>query len=201
MTEDEAFDAIRAFMVAVNNERRHFDALYTPLEAINKAYQNGPTPKGPFGLITYLGDIDNGEADHFCYGEAVILERSRQATDPDLQDAPVATESRTRSVVMKFRFDFYASRAGNYAQIFLAAFRSSRAQADLPGMMPREFRNVTSQPELIGQKWEGRAHFEIEFVTLNSDPVAIDSVNSGRFTIERQGVTTGNTELSYEKGN
>ena len=200
MTEDEAFDAIHAFMCAINNERKFIDARYTPLALISRAYQTAPAPTGPYGLITFLGATDNGEADHRCYGEAVILERSRQASDPAMQARAVVTEARTKSQLHRYRFDFYASRAADYARLFQAAFRSERALCDLGALLPRSVHDISYEPELVGQQWEGRARFEVELAALHVDLVAIDTIETGTVAAEGVGASRVETEFSFQKG-
>jgi hypothetical protein len=200
MTEDEAFEAIHAFLCAINQERKFIDALYKPLVAINRAYQTAPVPKGPYGLITFLGTTDSGEADYRSYGEAVVLERSRQASDPAMQSVAVATETRTKSELHRYRFDFYASRPSDYARLFQAAFRSERALSDLGGLLPRSIHDISYEPELVGQQWEGRARFEVELAALRVDLVAIDTIEKGSISSEGVGASRVETEFSFQKG-
>ena len=197
MTEAEAFRAVERFLAAINAERRFIDPAYEPLTAIVRSPAGAPRKDGPYALVTFIGSIDNGEADHFCYDEAVILARSEAATDAAMKQRPVVTEARVRSVAFKFRIDVFAGRALDYATVLNAAFRSSRATVDLGGMTPRDVGRVDYMPQLIGQEWEGRAKFEVELVALSAVRNAIDVIESGAVSIE---TASAETSFTFQKG-
>lgn len=199
MTEDEAWTAVEDYLAAINDERRYIDPLYKPLKAVVRAFQKAPRIKGAYALVTSLGMVDNHEADHFCYGEAVILSRSQKATNPDMQSRAVVTEARTRSYLYKFRVDVFASNALDYANVLRSAFLSSRATVDLAGMMPRTVGNVDFNPQFVAEDWEGRAKFEVELAGLHAISNAIDVIESGHVGMTGTGSQTIKTEFTYEK--
>lgn len=199
MTEDDVSEAVEAYLIAINSERRFIDPLYQPLAGIVRAFQSAPRPQGPYALVTPLGLIDNGEADHFTYGEAAILSRSQEATDPALQTRPVVTERRIRSVLAKIRIDVFAAKAVDYAQVLRGAFLSLRATTDLGGILPRSVGQIDYQPQLLGQEWEGRASFEVELAGLSGEANAIDVIEKGSVGVEAAGSTLRTAPFTYQK--
>ena len=199
MAEDDVSAAVENYLISINDERRFIDPLYQPLAGIARAYQSAPRPEGAYALVTPLGLVDNGEADHVTYGEAVILSRSREATDPALQEQPVVTERRIRSVLTKVRIDVFAAKAVDYAQVLRSAFLSCRASTDLGGILPRTVGNIDFQPQLIGQEWEGRASFEVELAGLTGEANAIDVIESGSVGVEAAGSSLRTAPFTYQK--
>lgn len=149
--------------------------------------------------MTPLGLIDSGEADHFTYGEAVILSRSQEATDPALQTRPVVTERRIRSILAKIRIDVFAAKAVDYAQVLRGAFLSLRATTDLGGILPRTVGQIDYLPQILGQEWEGRASFEVELAGLSGEANAIDVIEKGSVGVEAAGSTLRTAPFTYQK--
>lgn len=199
MNEDEVATTIEAFLQTINTERRFIDPTYKPLKSIIIANERAPTPVGSYAMVTMIGLVDNGEADHTDYREAVILSRSRDATVEELKAAPVEIERRFRSFLTKVRIDVFAGAASDYARILRGVFLSARAQTDLGCLMPRTIGDIESERVLVGQIWEGRARFEIELSGISRTETAIDVIESGRIRMTGTGSQTIETEFTYQK--
>lgn len=187
MTEDDLSDALQAYLRTVDQEATALAPGRVSLSKIIRDHMNAPRPKGPYGMITFIGSRDLGEADHPCYGTATIASVER------------VTETRVRSSEYKFRIDVYAPRATDYTKLFERALRSERAGVDLAGLVVRNIDGVSQSPELVQQKWEGRAHFTVELAALTRDTILIDVIESGEITFEGRGAAEINQSLIYEK--
>jgi len=188
MTEDDLSDALQAYLRTVDQEATKLSPGRVSLSKIIRDHMNAPRPKGPYGMITFIGSRDLGEADHPCYGTATI------------DTVPRVTETRVRASEYKFRIDVYAPRATDYTRLFERALRSERANAEMAGLVVRHVDAVSQVPELVGQKWEGRAHMTVELAALTREKLLIDVIESGDIQFEGAGATDLNASLHFQKG-
>ena len=187
MTEDDLSDRLQAYLEAIDAEATALTPGRDGLTRIIRDHINAPRPQGPYAMITFLASRDLVEADHPCFGTAVYDAEQR------------VTETRIRAVEYKFRVDVYAPRATDYTRLFERALRSDRAGVDLAGLVVRNIDGVSQSPELVQQKWEGRAHFTVELAALTRDTILIDVIESGEITFEGRGAAEINQNLIYEK--
>jgi len=188
MTEDDLSDRLQAYLKAIDDEATALTPGRVGLSKIIRDHMNAPRPQGPYAMITLLGSNDLAEADHPCYGTATIGGAER------------VTETRIRAAEYKFRVDVYAPRATDYTRLFERALRSERANVDLNGLVVRRVDPVTQAPELVGQKWEGRAHFTVELAALTREKLLIDVIESGDISFEGRGAAEINASLHFQKG-
>ena len=188
MTEDDLSDALQAYLKAIDAEATALAPGRVGLSKIIRDHMNAPRPAGPYAMITFIGSRDLGEADHPCYGTATIATQAR------------VTETRIRSSEYKFRIDVYAPRATDYTRLFERALRSERANVELGGLVVRHVDAVTQAPELVQQKWEGRAHMNVELAALTREKLLIDVIESGEIQFEGDGATDLDASLHFQKG-
>jgi len=188
MTEDDLSDALQAYLKAIDTEATVLDPSRKKLTAIIRDHMNAPRPKGPYAMITLVASRDLGEADHPCYDTVTISGVER------------VKETRVRTSEYKFRVDVYAPRATDYTRLFERALRSERAGAEMAGLVVRHVDGVTQAPELVQQKWEGRANFTVELAALTRETILIDVIESGEITFEGRGAAEINQSLNYQKG-
>lgn len=188
MTEDDLSDALQAYLKTIDAEASVLQPGRTALAHIIRDHMNAPRPTGPYAMITFIGSRDLGEADQPCYGTATVDGVER------------VTETRVRSSEYKFRIDVYAPRATDYTRLFERALRSERAGVEMGGLVVRHVDGVAQSPELVQQKWEGRANFTVELAALTREKMLIDVIESGDIQFDGVGATATNRELHFEKG-
>lgn len=188
MTEDDLSDALQAYLKVIDTEATVLVPARKKLAAIIRDHMNAPRPKGPYAMITLLGSNDLAEADHPCYGTATVEGEER------------VTEIRVRAAEYKFRVDVYAPRATDYTRLFERALRSERAGVELQGLVVRHVDGVSQAPELVQQKWEGRAHMTVELAALTREKLLIDVIESGEITFDGRGAAEINQSLQFQKG-
>ena len=188
MTEDDLSDALQAYLTIIDAEATALTPGRVALTRIIRDHMNAPRPTGPYGMITFLGSRDLGEADHPCYGVANIADEER------------ITEVRVRASEYKFRIVDYAPRATDYTRLFERALRSERAGVELQGLVVRHVDGVSQAPELVQQKWEGRAHMTVEMAALTREKLLIDVIESGEITFDGRGAADIHQSLQFQKG-
>lgn len=167
MTEAEVYDRIVAFLVKVNADA----ALITPgrdiLGRIIRANPNAPRPTGDYAALNLLSLIDVGEADCDLYREVTIA-----AT-------PRAVHDKVRAVEWLFRLEVYATYATDAARLFGIAFRSDYSNVLLAPLTVRRVDDVTRAPELIQQRWEGRANLDFAIGGIVVESTLTEFIESG----------------------
>lgn len=188
MTEDEAFDRLREFIVAIDAEAHVLNPTHVSLVDVLLQPTGGTRLVGPYAGITALGTRDTGEGEQICYGTATVDGVER------------VTELHTRPVEHGFRIDVYASRATDYLRLIRAALLSSRGRLDfLPGVV-RDVSPATAGPALNEGKWEGRANLTVTIGALATETILIDVIESGTIAFESEGIPSIANTIDYAKG-
>jgi hypothetical protein len=105
----------------------------------------------------------------------------------------------TRGVVRLWRVEVFATTAGAIADLFAGALQSSRAETDLERMKVRRVTRITYPRELVGERWEGRAAFDVEIADLVETSVLIDVIDRGSIEITGSGAVIVETVVDYQR--
>lgn len=201
MTASAAFDKLQAYLRAVDLEAEQLVPGHQRLEHIIRAYQGGPAPRGPYGLLTLQASTDLGEIDGYDY-RAVTWPTGQ--TDPETE-LPITEEriiqKRCRALGLQFAFDVFASDATNRINRFRLALLSDAAFVPLHPFVVRDIRRVNSTGELIGEHWQGRAALIIEMAGIETQEFAVDVIESGDIEIDGKSATADlpDATLTYDK--
>ncbi|GJE77281.1 phage neck terminator protein [Methylorubrum suomiense] len=188
MTEDEAFDRLRALLVAVNAESVLLGQTKTALTDIILHHQRAPMPEGAYAGLTPLGSTESGDGYSLCY-ETITLDGVERVV-----------EVRTIGISYGWRIDIYASRPRDHADAFHAALWSARAQLDLLPAVVSEIGEIKQSAERIQENWEGRANFTVTLSAARQQRTLIDVIERGHINFTGSGgPTTIRTSLDYAK--
>lgn len=181
MSEDDIFDMVRAYLVAVDAEATILTPGRPTLTEFIRGYQTAPRPEGTYAQISMIALRDNGEADHVSWRDVTI------GAGQHAQSRVV--ETKTRSLEIKARIDIYGRGSTDFARFFAAALRADRAIVDMPGLAVRDVNDSTLANELKGQLWESHAYITAELAFLGSDEFLIDVIDKGSIEIRANSVT------------
>lgn len=187
MTEDEASEALRAWLASVDAEATAIEPARAALDGVVHSHQVAPRMTGAYAVVTPLGERDDGAADHPTY-EAVTIDGVERIV-----------ETVTRGVVRLWRVEVFATTASAVADLFAGALQSSRAETDLERMKVRLVTRITYPRELVGERWEGRAAFDVEIADLVETSVLIDVIDRGSIEITGSGAVIVETVVDYQR--
>jgi hypothetical protein len=132
MTEDGAFNIVRAWLVRLAADAIVLDPLRAPLGEIIRDHQDGPRPEGAYATINLLGSDDL---------EEVRCEEFR-AVEVEIEGEPLPVErfalKSTRAVEFRFRIDVFASRPMEWIRLFRTAAMAGDMQVDLLPLVVRD---------------------------------------------------------------
>lgn len=166
-TEDDVYALLQRYFSTINAEAAALDSAYPPLAIVIRDRQSqAPRPVGAYAMLTGQGFRDDGEALAICHDALTVA------------TVPRVVESRVRSLLFLVRVDVYAPGASMYAGLFMNALKSDRAALDLSPLVVRRVKPTVSAPELIGQQWEGRAHFDVEIAALSTGRTLVDVIET-----------------------
>ena len=191
MTEDGAFNIVRAWLVRLAADAIVLDPLRAPLGEIIRDHQDGPRPEGAYATINLLGSDDL---------EEVRCEEFR-AVEVEIEGEPLPVErfalKSTRAVEFRFRIDVFASRPMEWIRLFRTAAMAGDMQVDLLPLVVRDVGEAQRAPDLTQAHWEGRARFDVAFGALVADEMIVDGVESGAVNFEGEGGATVQETLNY----
>lgn len=189
MTEDEAFDRLRTLLVEVDAESVILGQTQEALSEIILHHQRAPDPGGSFCRLTPLGSTESGDGYKLCYETRTINGVGR------------VVEVRTLGISYAWRVDIYASRPRDYADAFVAALQSARAQLQLLPAVVSEVGEVKQSAERNQENWEGRAHFTVTLSTARQQRTLIDVIERGHIDFTGSGGPVPvQTSIDYAKG-
>jgi hypothetical protein len=167
--QDATFDALRGVLLRLDNEYKIINPPHVKLVDVIRSHQNGPRPVGPYAMLTLQGERDTMESDCVAYTEIDI----GTVQDPDLR---VVAETR-RAMEFLFDIDIFASDALDRARQLSIAVQTAGAWVDT-AIIVREVKAPTFSPELVQQRWEGRARFELVLAAMVKSKTLIDVIES-----------------------
>lgn len=188
MTEDEAFDRLRTLLVAVDQESVALGQTVTPLTDIILHHQRAAMPEGAYAGLTPLGSTESGDGYTLCYETRTIAGVER------------VVEVRTIGLTYGWRVDIYASRPRDYADAFVAALQSARAQLEMLPAVVSEVGEVKQSADRNQENWEGRANFNVSLSTARQQRTLIDVIESGHIDLTASaGTRTVQAPIDYAK--
>lgn len=187
MTEDGAYDALRAFLVKLDADAALIDPERATLVDIIRDAQGAPRPVGSYAMIEFIADRDLEEFDSQAY------------SDLALDDGPRVVMCKGRGVEWLFRVHVYAPRPMDCCRLFAAGLRSGEASVQMAPLVVRDVRDIKRSPELIQQGWEGRAMFDVALGAVASNALLVDVIETGAIDLAGDGGSPVTTTLNYQK--
>jgi|GEM_PF-2626044 len=186
MTEDEAFDLLRRYLVKLDTDSAMLDPSWPKLTEVIKSPTNGPSPLGPYVGIQLLSDRD-----------------ARDALTDEFEDIEIGGEkrtilNRTRGWEWLFRVKLFSSNQTDNLKRFAAALDSPYSDVELYPLHVRAVGRITTAPKLVGDEWEGQSYIDVTLAGLTTEKMIVDVIDKGRVTIidETSGIKT---EVNYQK--
>lgn len=181
MTEAEVYDKVVAFLVEVNDEAALITPGHDKLTRIVQAHQNGPRITGDYASLNLLSHRDLREVDCDVYREQQI------------GGVPRAIHGKVRGIEWLFRVEIYATRATDAARWFQVALRSEYSDVRLSPLVIRRVDDVTRAPELIQQRWEGRANLDFSVAGVVVESTLTEFIERGAVEFDASIIMTSAT--------
>lgn len=191
MDEDGAYDALEAFLRKLAADAILIDPARAPLAVVIRDAQGAPRPRGAYAMIEFIADRDLEEFSDETYGEISV------GSGPSAEERVLMCKS--RGVEWLFRVNVCAPRPIDWARLFASGLRSAESSVWMAPLVVRDVRDIKRAPELIQQRWEGRAMFEVALGAVASEPLLIDVVETGEVITEGSGGTTVTAGFTYAK--
>jgi hypothetical protein len=170
MTEEEVYDKVMLYLDTINNDAAIINPAYDKIGKIIRAHQNAPRPVGDYAALNLLSHIDLAEVNCDIYRDQVIGGANR------------VVFSKARGIEWLFRVEVYASRPTDVARLFQTALRSDYTSLLLSPLVVRMVDDVTRTPEMIQQRWEGRANLDFSVAGVVTESLLIDHISEGKLT-------------------
>lgn len=167
MTEAEIYDRVVAFLTGVNANAALITPGHDTLGRIIRANPNAPRPTGDYAALNLLSHIDVGEADCDIYRQVMIAGVNR------------AVHDKVRGIEWLFRLEVYATYATDAARLFQVALQSEYTNVLLAPLVVRRVDGVTRAPELIQQRWEGRANLDFAIGGIVIESTLTEFIETG----------------------
>lgn len=187
MTEDDAFDLLRAYLVKVAADAVLIAPAREVLVDVIRDAQGAPRPVGAYAMIDFITDRDLDEVDGESFGDVNIGGDDR------------VVMCKARGVEWLFQVNIFAKRPMDWARLFRAGLRAGEASVWMAPLVVRDVREIKRAPELIQQEWEGRAAFEVSLGAVVSEQLLVDVIERGTVITEGAGGSTVTTSFSYAK--
>lgn len=190
MTEDEAFNGVRAWLLRLAADAALLDPARPVLGEIIRAHPDGPRPgDGPYVSINLLSaeDLEEGHCEEM------------REFDPEDGEGPRVALRVTRAVEYTFRIDVFSSRPMDWIRLFRTAAMAGDFHPDLAPLAVRSVGNAQRVPDLNQANWEGRARFDVAFAALMADEMLIDVIEGGTVDFEGSGGAVVSNSLDYER--
>lgn len=187
MIEDAAYNSLRSFLSKVDSDATLLSPQRGKLSDVIRDNQGGPRPKGPYAMIEFLTDRDVGEVDGECYAEQKIANEDRVVL------------SKRRAVELLFRVHLFAPRPLDFASLLLAGLRTGEPSVWMAPFVIRDLGEATRAPEMIQQKAEGRAHFDVTLGAIATDKLLVDVIETGDIALRGQGGAQIDRNIHYVK--
>jgi hypothetical protein len=191
MDEDGAYDALRAFLLKLSADALLIEPARPAFGDVIRDAQGSPRPHGPHAMIEFLADRDLEEFNDERYSTITV------GSGPSAEERVLMCKS--RGVEWLFRVHVYAPRPMDWSRLFVAGLRSAESSVWMAPLVVREVRDIKRAPELIQQRWEGRAMFEVVLGAVASEPLLIDVVERGEVITQGAGGKIVTAEFPYEK--
>lgn len=191
MHEDAAFDLLRAYLVKLAADALLIDPARAPLGDIIRDAQGAPRPVGAYAMIEFITDRDVEEFNDERFSDITI------GSGPSAVERVAMCKS--RGVEWLFRVNVYAPRPMDWARLFAAGLRSAEACVYMAPLVVRDVRDIKRSPELIQQRWEGRAMFEVSLGAVATDTLLVDVIETGEIITEGDGGTTVTAGFTYQQ--
>jgi hypothetical protein len=191
MDEDGAYDALRAFLLKLATDALLIDPARAAFGDVIRDAQGAPRPQGAYAMIEFLADRDLEEFTDERYSTITT------GSGPGAEERVLMCKS--RGVEWLFRVNIYAPRPINWARLFVSGLRSAESSVWMAPLVVRDVRDIKRSPELIQQRWEGRAMFEVILGAVATEPLLIDVVETGEVITEGAGGSTVTAGFTYSK--
>jgi hypothetical protein len=175
-TQNAVYDAVQALIVRLDADQKIIAPSWGVLKAVIRSHQNGPRPTGAHAVLTLLAERDEHD---------VICRAYRDMVTPAGPE-PRAVETLTRSVAFLFQVEIMAANALDRARHMVAALANPPSIVDLPFTVMR-VGEVKHDPELVQQRWEGRARFTLEIGARIASESIIDLIETVPVAVEQRG--------------
>lgn len=187
MTEEEASDTLRAYLVKLAADAILINPAREVLANIIHDAPEAPRPVGPYAMIEFITDRDLAELDDEIYQDVTLGGESR------------VVMCKSRGVEWLFRVNVYASRPIDWCRLFAAGLRSAEAAVWMAPLVVRDVRDIKRAPQLIQQDWEGRAMFEVALGAVATEPLLVDVIETGEIITEGAGGSTVTAGFTFTK--
>jgi hypothetical protein len=191
MHEDGAFDRLQAYLTKLAADARALDPTREALGKVIRDAQGAPRPDGAYSMIEFIADRDLGELNDEAYSAITI------GTGEDADDRVVMCKS--RGVEWLFRVNVYSPRPIDWCRLFAAGLRSAEACVWMAPLVVRDVRDIKRAPELIQQRWEGRAMFEVALGAVATDQLLVDVIETGEIITQGAGGSTVTAGFTFTK--
>lgn len=191
MHEDAAYDLLRAYLVKLAADAVLIDPERAPLGDVIRDAQGAPRPAGTYAMIEFITDRDVEEFNDESYEDITI------GTGPSAVERVAMCKS--RGVEWLFRVNVFAPRPIDWARLFAAGLRSAESSVWMAPIVVRDVRPIKREPELIQQRWEGRAMFEVVLGAVAIDTLLVDVIETGEIITEGDGGSTVTAGFTYVK--
>jgi len=191
MHEDAAYDLLRAYLVKLAADAVLIDPARAPLGKVIRDAQGGPRPLGTYAMVEFITDRDVEEFNDESYADITI--------GSGLSAVERVAMCKSRGVEWLFRVNLYAPRPMDWARLFAAGLRSAEASVWMAPIVVRDVRDIKRSPELIQQRWEGRAMFEVVLGAVATDTLLVDVIETGEIITEGDGGSTVTAGFTYQQ--
>jgi hypothetical protein len=167
VTEDEAYSRLIGYLNSVNALAADLGNTGV-LEAIDRAYQAKPRPRGSYATVSLLSERDLEEIECNTYRDAMIGGEAR------------GVRQKFRAHEMLFRIDIYATFATDAGRTLTTALRAEEAALFMAPLVVRKvYPALTTTPMHAQQNWEGRANVDVAIGGVVSASVPTDFIEHG----------------------
>jgi hypothetical protein len=171
MTEAEAFELLRAYLVKLDTEAVLLYPNWPKLTNVIKSPTNGPSPIGPYVGIQLISDRDAEDALQDEYD------------DIDIDGVKRAVLSRTRGWEWLFRVKLFSSNQTDNLKLFSTALETPHSEVELFPLNVRLVGRITTAPKLSADEWEGQSYIDVTVAGLTTEKMIVDVIEKGRVTI------------------
>lgn len=178
-TTTAAYDALQAFIVQADADQKIIDPAHVTFTRVIRAWQNAKRPDGAYAMIQLLGERDLNEAECFAYAEIAYPGAG----------LPRLVQTQTRARAFLFDVEIFASNAVDRARNLVNAAETPASAVTLAPWIAAEVKGIRHMPELVQQRWEGRAIVGLELRGMVQMRAVIDRIDAVSVTTEGQVVT------------
>ncbi len=179
-TTTAAYDALQAFVVLADADQKIIDPAHVTFTRVIRAWQNAKRPDGAYAMIQLLAERDLNEAECFSYAEIAYPGTG----------LPRFVQTQTRVKAFLFDIEIFATDAVDRARDLINALETPAAAVTLAPWIAAEVKGIRHAPELVQQRWEGRAIVGIELRGMVDSSAVVDTIDQVPVTSEGYVSTT-----------